>query len=110
MLWGFLFDLLATFQVQELKLNFTARVFLLNVTCVNALGVNNTCDIRVIFAGNETEICHFTAIASEAHSCKLPQHPETAFLVLAYDEGYSSEPAVTKLFVTPEVDDSANDS
>ena len=73
--------------------------------CVNALEMNNSCDVTVMVAGTEAKICQFTTImASKAYSCTLPECPETVFLVLAYDEGYHSEPAVTEMFVTPKLD------
>ena len=102
--------LLATFQVQALELNFIPNTFQLSVVCVNARGVSNTCNVTVMVAGAETRICHFIAMASKAYLCQLPKRPEMEFLVLAYDEDYDSEPAVTEMFVTPEMDYTPTDS
>ena len=103
-------SLLATFQVQALELDLDPNTFCLSVVCINALGVNNTCDVRVIDAETETGICQFKAITSKACSCQLPEHSETPFLVLAYDEDYHTEPAVQELFITPKLNYTQTDS
>ena len=96
--------------MQALELNFVPDTYQLSIVCVNAPGVNNACDVKVMLAEDETRICQFTAIASKAYSCQLPERPATAFLVLAYDEDYYSEPAVTEMLVTPEADNTPTES
>ena len=93
----------ATFQVQALELYFDSNTFSLSVVCINALGLNNTCDVKVMDAEIETEICQFKTTTSKAYSCQLPERSETSFLVLAYDEDYHTEPAIQKLFLTPKL-------
>ena len=109
-LFNFCVNLLATFQVQALELNFVPETFQLSIVCVNAPGVNNTCDVTVMLAEDETKICQFIAIASKGYSCQLPKRSETTFLVLAYDEDYPSEAAVTEMFLTPRVDNTPTES
>ena len=65
----------------------------------------------IMEAETKTKICQLTAItASKAYSCQLPQLPETAFLIQAFDEGYDLEPAVIAMFVTPKANYTPTDS
>ena len=92
---------IATFQVQELKLDFMSSTYHLNIMCVNALEVNKSCEIEVL---DETKgnICKFNANPREEVSCALPKRPAVVILVMAYDEGYPDVPAVTETFITPD--------
>ena len=71
--------------------------------CINALGVNESCEIKVL---DETErrICELNASSEEEASCPLPKYPAMVILVMAYDEGYPDAPAVTEMFITPALD------
>ena len=98
--------------MQALELDFDPNTFRLSVVCINALGVNNTCDVVVIDldAQTETAVCQFIAITSKLYSCQLPERSGTSFLVLAYDEGYHAEPAIMEMFVTPKLNYAQTDS
>lgn len=101
---------IATFQVQAVELDFDPDTFHLSVVCINALGVNNSCDVGVIDAQTETAVCQVIAITSKVYSCQLPKRSETLLFVLAYDEGYDAEPAVMEMFVTPKLNYAQTDS
>ena len=71
--------------------------------CINALGVNESCEIKVL---DETErrICELNTSSEEQASCAVPKHPAAVILVMAYDEGYPDAPAVTEMFIIPALD------
>ena len=81
----------------------SSTTYNLNVMCINALGMNESCEIKVL---DETErrICEFTTSSEEVASCVLPKCPAVVILVMAYDEGYPDAPAVTEMFITPALD------
>ena len=82
-LYSLLFaPLLTTFQVQAVKLDFDPSTFRLSVACINALGVNNTCDVIVIDAQTETAVCQFIAITSKVYSCQLPECSDIIFCAI----------------------------
>ena len=58
----------------------------------------------------ERPICELYALSGEALPCQLPERSETKYFVMAYDDGYDEEPAVTKEYVTPKVDYIPTDS
>ena len=96
--------------MQAVELDFDPNTFRLHVVCINALRVNNTCDVVVIDAQTETAVCQFLAITSKVYSCQLPERSKTSFFVLAYDEGYHAAPTVMEMFVTPKLNYAQTDS